>query len=129
MKFGALIGDQRVEASTAELRITFTVYAGKPSSSCVLLRCIGSRLVFVRDGDIYSAFADGSNAIRLTRGTAPAWSAEGRIAFTGAGGACVMNEDGSNVRLVAPGGSSLAGWSMVFRFPDCASDSLIDQGL
>jgi len=107
MKLGALVGDQRVEASTGGLRTTFTVSARQP---CIILNCTGSRLAFVREGDIYSAFADGSNPIRLTRGSEPAWSADGRIAFTGAGGVYVMNEDGSNVRLVAPGGSSPA-WS------------------
>ncbi len=113
MTLGAVLGDQQVEASTAGLRITFTVFARRPLPSCVLLNCPGSRLAFVRGNDIYSAFADGSNPIRLARGSEPAWSSDGRIAFTGDAsgvGVYVMNEDGSNVRLVAPGGSSPA-WS------------------
>ncbi|MEP6781266.1 MAG: hypothetical protein ABJC26_15320 [Gemmatimonadaceae bacterium] len=101
MKSGALVGDQQVEASTAGLRTTFTVSARQ---------AFGTRFAFVREGDIYSALADGSNPLRLTRGREPAWSADGRIAFTGTGGVYVMNEDGSNIRLVAPGGSMPA-WS------------------
>jgi len=54
MKLGALVGDQRVEASAAGLRTTFTVSARQPTSSCSVLECTGSRLAFVRDGDIYS---------------------------------------------------------------------------
>ncbi|MEP6781267.1 MAG: hypothetical protein ABJC26_15325 [Gemmatimonadaceae bacterium] len=110
MKLGPLIGDQRVEASTAGLRTTFALFARRPLPSCIVLNCPGSRLAFVRDGDIYSAFADGTDLIRLAPGSEPAWSTDGRIAFTGTGGVYVMNDDGSNVRLVAPGGSSPA-WS------------------
>ncbi len=110
MTLGAVLGDQQVEASTAALRTTFTVFSRQARSSCVILNCPGSKLAFVRNGDIYAASADGSNPIRLARGIEPAWSADGRIAFTGADGVYVMNEDGSSVRLVAPGGSAPA-WS------------------
>ncbi|MBA3671432.1 MAG: Ig-like domain-containing protein [Gemmatimonadaceae bacterium] len=107
LQLGSAMGDQQVEAFTDGLRTTFTVSARQP---CLILRCTDARLAFVRDGDIYAAAADGSNPVRLARGSEPAWSSDGRIAFSYADGVYVMNEDGSNVRLIAPGGSSPA-WS------------------
>lgn len=41
----------------------------------------GSRIAFVRSGQIYVARSDGTGAVPLTRGTEPAWSADGRLAF------------------------------------------------
>ena len=63
--------------------------------------------VSTRDGApaIYVAQADGSNAIRLAAGEAPAWSADGRrIAFHASSSLRVMNADGSDLRTIGRGG-------------------------
>jgi Tol biopolymer transport system component len=68
--------------------------------------------VSTRDGAraIYVAQADGSNAIRLAAGEAPAWSADGRrIAFHTGSSVCVMNADGSDLRTIGRG--SWPSWS------------------
>lgn len=72
-----------------------------------------SQIAFVRDGRIYRANTDGTDAIQLTAGpadSAPAWSPDGRqIAFTRGGeaaGIYVMSADGANpVRRVDSGES------------------------
>ncbi|HEX6053005.1 MAG TPA: LpqB family beta-propeller domain-containing protein [Gemmatimonadaceae bacterium] len=80
---------------------------------------LDARIAFTstRDGDsyIYVATDDGSQVRRLTRGTRPTWSPDGRwIAFTGRSGETsdlrVIRVDGSGERVVAaPAG--MAAWS------------------
>jgi hypothetical protein len=81
----------------------------------------GTQLAFVRDGRIYLVNSDGTGLVRLTDGPGdadPAWSPDGRIAFTRSGGVrrdergvwflsaeiYIMDADGSNVVQRTSGG-------------------------
>jgi Tol biopolymer transport system component len=65
----------------------------------------GTEIVFQSsdstDSDIYVVNADGSGLTRLTDGSSPSWSGDGRqIYFRSYGGLYAMNADGTDVRLV-----------------------------
>lgn len=65
---------------------------------------VGTRLAFVRQGQIYSTTLGSPSVTALTNGEEPAWSPDGkRIAFVRSGNVYVMDEDGANERLVATG--------------------------
>jgi TolB protein len=74
----------------------------------------GKRLVFTRSGDCNVAVCGeiwiyaGGRSRRLVRGTSPAWSARGEIAFTGsegtADGIYVIRPDGTGLRRVVDSG-------------------------
>jgi hypothetical protein len=94
---GPAIGEQRAVASVQGFAAAFTVSVREPCADCGV-----GRIAFVRDGDIYTANANGTDQTRLTGGSEPAWSRDGRIAFTRQpDGVYVMNHDGSGIRLVA----------------------------
>lgn len=67
-----------------------------------------TQLLFVRNGQIYRARADGTGLVALGSGRNPVWSPDGqRIAFVRGddygGDVYVMDADGANVQRVAPG--------------------------
>ncbi|HJR64982.1 MAG TPA: hypothetical protein VJ802_01030 [Gemmatimonadaceae bacterium] len=102
---------------------TLAVDPGATAHAAFAISCEAPRqLAFVRENDIYSMASDGSGLSRLTTAPAhdgePAWSANGRIAFTTFRHAndaelYVMNEDGTNAtRLTtSAGGDESPGWS------------------
>jgi hypothetical protein len=65
---------------------------------------------FVVSGQIHVANADGSAAVRITRGSWPSWSPDGRtLAFHREGHVYLIDADGSGERRLVAGG--LAAWS------------------
>jgi Tol biopolymer transport system component len=86
--------------------LTVTVAFGETATAAFAVTCAPvTQLAFVRDGQIYLVYSNGTGLVRLTDGPAdgdPAWSPDGRrIAFTrtrgDSSGIYVMDADGSNV--------------------------------
>ena len=94
------VGD-RLPGDSVVVPINFTIscvgYSIPPNSA-------GTRLVFVRQGQIYRTTLGSSSVTALTTGEEPAWSPDGnRIAFMRAGNIYVMDQYGAHERLVATG--------------------------
>jgi Tol biopolymer transport system component len=86
--------------------LTVAVAFGDTATAAFAVTCAPvTQLAFVRDGQIYRVYSNGTGLVRLTDGPAdgdPAWSPDGRrIAFTrtrgDTSGIYVMDADGSNV--------------------------------
>jgi Tol biopolymer transport system component len=101
------------EAPTNPLDLLEDAFKGEPPINVPATAALA--FVSTRDGSphIYVANADGSGVTRVTEGSSPAWSRDGRrIAFvrhsisTGRGGIYVMNADGSDLRYVGPARTS-----------------------
>lgn len=75
----------------------------------------GSRIAFVRQGEIHLMDADGTNVVRLRAGMQPAWSPDGtRIVFVIGGVLAVMRSDGTSpvtLSREADTGPSSPAWS------------------
>ena len=103
---------------------TVTLGAGGSPSVAFSVSCFtrsipptlaATQLLFVRDGQIYRARADGTGLVALGSGYDPIWSPDGqRVAFSRDFDLYVMDADGANVQRVGgnPGvGASWPTWS------------------
>ncbi|MEO6923578.1 MAG: DPP IV N-terminal domain-containing protein [Bryocella sp.] len=94
------IGD-RLPGNGVVVPMNFTITC---VGSSVPPNSVGTRLLFVRRGEIYRTTLGSSSVTALTTGEEPTWSPDGnRIAFMRAGNIYVMDQDGARERLVATG--------------------------